>query len=76
MNPWNWVAIVVGVVILWWIAGMFIAIDIVQTDNDAHRAQADKEELLRAPNTEFTARPRVRAISQPLPSLHRTHYEP
>ena len=73
MSPWNYFAILLGVVALCWVAGVFVAIAF---DEDAERAQADVEDLLHAANQELTDRPRIKAISEPLQSLHRTHYEP
>ena len=72
MNPWNWIAIAAGIVGLLWLAGVFIAIS--QIDDD--QTEAEKEELLRKAGEDAEKRPRVKAISQPLSSIHRTHYEP
>lgn len=72
MSPWNYVAIAAGIVGLCWLAGVFISI----AQNDEDQAEADKEELLRKANEEANQRPRVRAGTTQLPSLHRTHYEP
>lgn len=72
MSPWNWIAIAAGIVGLLWLAGVFIAIS--QTEED--QAEADKEKLLRQASEDAEKRPRVKAISQPLSSIHRTHYEP
>ena len=72
MSPWNYVAIVMGVLLLCWVAGIFIAI--AHSDDD--QARQDAEDLLRKADTDVAYRPRLRAKTEPLHSLHRTHYEP
>lgn len=70
MSPANWVAIVLGVVLVGWIVAVFEEIangtSAERKAFEAKRAQADKEELLRKANQEVTDRPRVRAGTEPL----------
>ncbi len=73
MSPWNWVAIASGVILLCFVVGVFISI--LEKPNP-NQASKDAEALLRKANEELKNRPHARAMSHPLPSLHRTHYEP
>lgn len=71
MSPWNYLAIVFGVLAICWVAGIFIAI--AHSDDDDYDAA---ESLRDSAQTDVTYRPRLRAKTEPLPTLHRTHYEP
>lgn len=75
MSPAQWVSLALLLVGLCWLVGVFIEI---ARDQQPTRTQAeidaDVEEMLRTANQEVTARPRIRAGTEPL--LHRMHHEP
>lgn len=61
MSPGNWVAIVIGLLVLCLIVSYFDEIANGTPEERAKRANADMEAMLKQVNQEVTDRPRVRA---------------
>ena len=61
MSPGNWVAIVIGLLLLCLIVSYFDEIANGTPEERAARANADMEAMLKQVNQEVTDRPRVRA---------------
>ena len=61
MSPGNWVAIVIGLLLLCWFVAYLDEVANGTPEERAARANADMEAMLKQVNQEVTDRPRVRA---------------
>ena len=61
MSPGNWVAVIAGIVALCWFVAYLDEVANGTPEEQAARANADMEAMLKQANQEVTDRPRVRA---------------